>query len=113
MPQSLANQEVHVGTKSDITLPERLASENEAIGILREPIAVAPTPVAVYSFTINSIRITSTRSTFQDTDYVSLSVVVGTNPPITAPVRSMGNLDEGTYGVGLTIPNVPVGPNEA
>jgi hypothetical protein len=102
-----------VGTKSTITLPESLASEGEAIGIYREPIVVGTTPVAVYSFTINSIQIVEPRSTFQDTDYVSLSVVVGNNPPITAPVQSMGNVGKGTFPVNLTIPNVAVGPNDA
>jgi len=102
-----------MGTKSAITLPERVASESEAIGIIREPIVIGTTPVAVYSFTINSLQIVEPRSTFEDTDYVSLSVVVGNNAPITAPVQSMGNLGKGTYGVNLTIPNVPVGSNDA
>jgi hypothetical protein len=102
-----------MSTKSAVTLPERLGSEGEAIGIYREPIVVGTTPVAVYSFTISYIQIVEPRSTFQDTDYVSFSVVVGNNAPITAPVQSMGNVGKGTYQVNLTIPNVPVGPNDA
>ena len=102
-----------MGTKSAITLPERLGSETESIGIIRDPIVVGTTPVAVYSFTITSMQIVEPRSTFEDTDYVALSVVVGNNPPITAPVQSMGNVGKGTYQVNLTIPNVPVGPNDA
>jgi hypothetical protein len=102
-----------VGTKSTVTLPERIASEGEASGIFREPIVVGITPTPVYSFTINSIQIKNPRSLINDTDYVSCAIVVGNNPPITAPVKSMGNLGDGTYAVGLTIPNVPVGPNDA
>jgi len=102
-----------MSTKSAVTLPEGLASDSEAIGVFREPILAGPPPVAVYSFTINSIQIVEPRSTFEDTDYVSLSVVVGSNPPTTAPVKSMGNLGKGIYQVYLTVPNVPVGSDDA
>jgi hypothetical protein len=98
--------------RSSIGIADRVGEE-ETIGINPVPIVVGTTPVAVYYFTIDSIQIVEPRSTFEDTDYVSLSIVVGNNPPITAPVQSMGNLGKGTFPVGLTIPNVPVGPNDA
>jgi hypothetical protein len=101
-----------MATKSDIALPERNA-EGDDIAVYRVPGVVATTPVAEYFFTIDSIRIVEPRSTFEDTDYVSFSVVVGNNAPITAPVQSMGNVGKGTYQVNLTIPSVPVGPNDA
>jgi hypothetical protein len=61
---------------------------------------------------LNSFKITETRSLHNDTDYVSLSVRVGTNPPTTV-VKSMGDVDNGTHEVNLSVPNVAVSPSEA
>jgi hypothetical protein len=66
----------------------------------------------VFTFTLNNFRITNTRSVHEDTDFVSISVVVGSNAPIHLPTKSMGNLNNGTYPVNLTIPNVAVAPGE-
>jgi hypothetical protein len=62
----------------------------------------------VYTFTLNSFKITDTRSVHKDSDYVSVAVAVGANPPITLPAKSMGDLNNGTFAVNLSIPNVAV-----
>ena len=63
---------------------------------------------AAYTFTLNSFKITNTRSVHEDTDFVSIAVAVGNNPPITVPTKSMGDLNNGTFTVNLSIPNVAV-----
>jgi hypothetical protein len=60
-----------------------------------------------YSFALDSFRISGTRSPREDTDYVSISLAVGTAAPITK-VKSMGDLDNGTYKPGLSIDNIAV-----
>ena len=70
-------------------------------GVLKGlPVQVVPT----YKFTLKSFKITDTRSVHEDTDFASIAVAVGTGTPITLPAKSMGNLNNGTYQVNLTIP---------
>ena len=80
------------------------------------PIIVAPGKVfgggGTYTFTLNSFRITDTRSLHNDTDFVGISVAVGSNPPITVPTKAMGDVNNGTHQVNLTIPNVSVEPGQ-
>jgi len=97
-----------MSTKSVTTLPESLVSASQAL----KSVAQTTTPAAVYTFTLDSFRITNTRALHNDTDYVCTAVVVGQNPPITSAVQYMGNVDNGTHEVNLSIPNVPVGPND-
>ena len=61
-----------------------------------------------YTFTLNSFKITDTRSRHEDTDFVAIAVAIGNNPPITSPTKSMGDLNNGTFQVNLSIPNVSV-----
>ncbi len=98
-----------MGTKSPIAVPENLIAERGNLGEIINPVVQA----GLYTFTIDNFRITETRALHDDTDYVSLAVVVGLNPPITVPAKSMGNVDNGTHQVNLFIPNVSVGPNDA
>ena len=60
-----------------------------------------------YSFSLDSFRITDTRSLHKDTDYVSISLAVGSTPPVTK-VKKMGDLNNGTFKTGLLFDNVPV-----
>jgi hypothetical protein len=107
--QPSEHKEVRVATKPVTTLPESLTANSAAAANS----AVQPAPAtAAYTFTLDSFRITQTRSLHNDTDYVSIAVVVGQNPPIAAPVKSMGNVDNGTHEVNLSIPNVAVGPTD-
>jgi hypothetical protein len=66
-----------------------------------------------YTFTLNSFRITDTRSVHNDTDFVAMAVAVGNGAPIVLPTRPMGDLNNGTYQVSMSIPNVPVGDKQA
>jgi len=62
----------------------------------------------MYTFTLNSFKITDTRSQHKDSDFVSVAVAVGSNPPITLPTKSMGDLNNGIYQVNLSIANIDV-----
>ena len=62
--------------------------------IARPPITGAPIRVApitgtlmggTYTFTLDSFKITDTRALHNDTDFVEIAVVVGSNPPFTVP----------------------------
>jgi hypothetical protein len=55
-------------------------------------------------------RITDTRSRHEDTDYVSISLAVGSAPPMTK-TKAMGNLNNGTFKPGLTFDNISVASN--
>jgi hypothetical protein len=65
-----------------------------------------------YTFKLNSFRITDTRSVHNDTDFVSIAVAVGSNAPVTLPAVSMGDLNNGTYPVNISIPNIEVAAGE-
>lgn len=64
-----------------------------------------------FTFTLESFRITDTRSRHEDTDYVSFTLLnvpaTGTGTPQTLK-KSMGNLNNGTFKVNLSFPNVVV-----
>ncbi|MCU1324072.1 MAG: hypothetical protein JWM43_3721 [Acidobacteriaceae bacterium] len=66
---------------------------------------------AKFTFTLDSFQITDTRSRHEDTDYVSFTLLVksssGSGQPTTQK-KSMGNLNNGTFKVGLSFPNVSV-----
>lgn len=79
--------------------------QHSEIGVL------VPT-TTTYTFALNYFKIADTRSVHQDTDFVSVALAVGSKPPITLPTKSMGNLNNGTYQVNLSIPNVAVAPTE-
>jgi hypothetical protein len=53
-------------------------------------------------FSLDSFRITETRSLHNDTDFISLCVTVGANAPV-IQTRAMGNVNNGTYQVGLAV----------
>ncbi|HEX4037080.1 MAG TPA: hypothetical protein VHX37_03400 [Acidobacteriaceae bacterium] len=65
-----------------------------------------------FTFTLDSFKITNTRSLHEDSDYVSIAVAVGSNPAVSSPTKSMGNLNNGTFQVNLSIPSVAVGPTD-
>lgn len=86
------------------------AIENQVVathltGIIAEP------ELQTITFGLDSIRITDTRSRHEDTDYASLTLLVrdasGNGTPQTI-TKSMGNLNNGTFNVGLSFPNVVV-----
>jgi hypothetical protein len=82
-------------------------NETEAIGI--------GVNVPTFTFTLDSFRITDTRSRHEDTDFVSCTLQVKSANASGTPktqTKSMGNLNNGTFKVGLSFPNVSVGPNQ-
>jgi hypothetical protein len=66
------------------------------------------------TFSLDSFRITDTRSRHEDTDYVSFTLLIrdanGNGTPQTLK-KSMGNLNNGTFNVGLSFPNIVVPTN--
>jgi hypothetical protein len=66
------------------------------------------------TFSLDSFRITDTRSRHNDTDYVSFTLLVrdasGNGTPQTLK-KSMGDVNNGTHAVGLAFPNVVVPVN--
>ncbi len=77
---------------------------------VKEAFPVQPQPAGVYTFTLTNFRITDTRSLHNDTDYVSISVAINGQAPIKLPPKAMGDVNNGTHQVSLSIPNVTVGP---
>ena len=55
------------------------------------------------NFSLDNFRITDTRSVHEDTDYVTVSITVGTNPTVTKTQR-VGDVNNGTHNVGLAWP---------
>jgi len=68
-----------------------------------------------FTFTLDSFRITDTRSRHEDTDYVSFTLLLKSPTSSGTPqtlTKSMGNLNNGTFNVGLSFPNVHVDPSQ-
>jgi hypothetical protein len=74
--------------------------------LIHETMVSGVVPKILYSFTLESFRITDTRSVHNDTDFVAVSVKVGDNAPITLPTKSMGDVNNGVHKVGLVIPSL-------
>jgi len=108
---------------STLVLATNATAQNERV--MKAPTSEAPTvrqptiggPVKVgpitgtlmggtYTFTLDSFKITDTRALHNDTDFVEIAVIVGSSPPITVPTKAMGDVNNGTHQVNLTIPNV-------
>jgi hypothetical protein len=68
--------------------------------------------MAKFSFTLDSFKITDTRSLHKDTDYVSFTLKVGSGPPQTK-VKSMGDVNNGTHQVGLTFSEILVNATDS
>lgn len=60
-----------------------------------------------YTISVDSVRITNTRSLHEDTDFATASVTVGTGQPQTQ-TKALGNLNNGTHPVGLTFSGITV-----
>jgi hypothetical protein len=73
-------------------------------------IAIHP-QVQTITFSLDSFRITDTRSRHNDTDFVSFTLLVrdaqGRGTPQTLK-KSMGDVNNGTHQVGLSFPNVAI-----
>ena len=68
-----------------------------------------------FTFTLDSFRITDTRSLHEDTDYVSFTLGVDKAGTMGAPqtlTKYMGDVNNGTFQVNLSFPKVAVGPTD-
>ena len=76
-------------------------------------VAIRP-EIQTATFSLDSFRITDTRSRHNDTDYVSFTLLVrdaaGKGTPQTLK-KSMGDVNNGTHAVNLSFPNVVVPTN--
>jgi hypothetical protein len=70
--------------------------------------ALTPIPtIPHYMFSLDSFQIRNTRSRHLDTDYVTFAVTVGNSEP-QPQTKSMGDLNNGGFAVGLTFSDVAV-----
>ena len=60
-----------------------------------------------YTFRLDLFTIYNTRAQLKDRDYVTISLAVAGQQPMTK-IRAMGDLDNGTYDTGLAFENVSV-----
>jgi hypothetical protein len=65
----------------------------------------------LFSFNLDSFQITDTRSAHTDTDYASVAVKVGGNTPQTITSPNLGNLNNGTFDIGLSCAGVTIDPD--
>jgi len=56
----------------------------------------------ITNFSLDNFRITDTRSRHEDTDFVTISITVGTNAAVTK-TKAMGDVNNGTHPVGLSV----------
>jgi hypothetical protein len=71
--------------------------------------------MAIFSFALNSFEIMQTRSLHQDTDFVTFSIVVNPQGGVGNPQtlkKSMGNVNNGGFHLGMSFPNVVVNPTD-
>src|SRR4051794_17676494 len=68
-----------------------------------------------FTFTLDSFKITDTRSRHEDTDYVSFTLLVksanGSGTPQTL-TKYMGDVNNGTFPVNLSFPKIAIGPTD-
>jgi len=69
----------------------------------------------VFSFSLDSFRITDTRSRHEDTDYASITLQLKSANSATEPqtlTKKIGDVNNGTHAVGLSFPNIHVDPSQ-
>ena len=86
----------------------QLLTQNHASLTAMTPIPTIPR----YTFSLDSFEIRNTRSRHLDTDYVTFAVTVGNGKPQTQ-TKSMGDLNNGVFSVGLTFKDVAVADEKA
>jgi hypothetical protein len=64
-----------------------------------------------YTFSIDSMRITNTRSLHEDTDYVTASVTIGTGAPQTKTLK-IGDVNNGTHPINITFEGITIPENQ-
>jgi hypothetical protein len=69
----------------------------------------------VFTFSLDSFRITNTRARHDDTDYAAITLQLKTANSATAPQtlsKKIGDVNNGTHAVGLSFPNIHVDPSQ-
>jgi hypothetical protein len=64
-----------------------------------------------YRFGVASFNILNTRSRHEDTVYVTVSLAIGKNPPLSKTIR-LGDLNNGTYSPNIFLDNIQMGGND-
>lgn len=86
-------------------MPTMVGKNPNPTGVIVRP------EIQTVTFSLDNFRITDTRSRHEDTDYVSFTLLVrdahGNGTPQTLK-KAMGNLNNGTFNVGLSFQNVVV-----
>lgn len=89
-----------------------LGGDLKTTGVVLQPTAGAQN----FTFSLDSFRITDTRSRHEDTDFVSFTLLVKPNTGGGTPrtlTKAMGNLNNGTFNVGLSFPHITVDASES
>lgn len=69
----------------------------------------------VFSFSLDSFRITDTRSRHDDTDYATITLQLKSTNSATDPqtlTKKIGDVNNGTHAVGLSFSNIHVDPSQ-
>ena len=69
----------------------------------------------VFTFSLDSFRITDTRSRHEDTDYAAITLQLKSANSATDPqtlTKKIGDVNNGTHAVGLSFPNIHVDPSQ-
>ena len=62
----------------------------------------------LFTFSLDSFQITQTRSAHKDTDYAIFTLkIIGLSVAESLPVKALGNLNNGTFNIGLIAPDNP------
>jgi len=82
------------------------------------PAPIPPFQPASYTFRLVSMQVLNTRSAHLDSDKASLTVGVGPNPQPVTVTKDLGDVNNGTYQIGLSIgpiqisdPNIGIAMN--
>lgn len=94
-----------------------MASTN--VAPVKEPVHTPAPPkkgLATFSLTLDSFRITNTRSRHEDTDYATITMVVKQGgKPVGTPQtlkKKIGDVNNGTHKVGLEFPRIAVASDQ-
>jgi hypothetical protein len=69
----------------------------------------------IFTFTLDSFKITDTRSRHNDTDYVTFTLLVKSAAGVGTPktlTKSMGDVNNGVHKVNLSFGNIPINPTD-
>jgi hypothetical protein len=93
-----------------------MSPENIHAGALGHiPTGVLVPESVVFTFSLDSFRITDTRSRHEDTDYAVITLQLKSAHSATDPqtlTKKIGDVNNGTHAVGLSFPNIHIDPSQ-